>query len=135
MGDLSPHFDRREFACKCGSAECDALEQPAPELLHVLELIRVEVDKRILVSSGIRCQLYDESLAMSEEHKDRKRREPGEHVRGVGADVVAVGSRARWEIVSAAVKAGVHRIGIGKDFIHIGVGGAAWDDPRVIWLY
>lgn len=50
-----------------------------------------------------------------------------------GADVLCLRSVTRFKLVNAAIALGVRRIGIGKDFVHIGI---AVDKPQdVCWHY
>lgn len=58
MGDLSPHFDRAEFACKCGCG-FDSIDM---ELVNVLEDVRQQFERPIRVNSGCRCKTHNESV-------------------------------------------------------------------------
>jgi len=51
MGDLSPNFSRKEFACKCGCG----FDTVDTRLLEILEGVRQYYDAPIHVSSGSRC--------------------------------------------------------------------------------
>lgn len=93
----------------------------------------MRVGRTVTITSGVRCQPYDLALAPDQAALDEKQRQPGEHVTGEAVDVAAVGSRARYQIVEAAIAAGVRRIGIGRDFIHLGVSDS--HDLDVIWMY
>ena len=66
MGDLSDHFSRHEFACKCGCGQ-DTVDA---ELLVFLEKLRVYFDKPITINSGNRCRNYNERIggAVSSQH-------------------------------------------------------------------
>ena len=55
MGDLSKHFNRSEFECRCG---CGADTVDA-ELITVLEDIREHFNMPVHSSSGIRCKKYN----------------------------------------------------------------------------
>ncbi len=56
MGDLSPHFSRHEFACKCGCG-FDTVDTATLELL---EIIRSDCDDNsITINSGCRCPDYN----------------------------------------------------------------------------
>lgn len=50
MGDISKHFSRREFLCKCGFATVDV------ELVAVLEDVREHFDSGVTINSGVRAQ-------------------------------------------------------------------------------
>lgn len=52
MGDLSQHFNRREFACQCTRCDQDTVDY---KLVEVLERLREVVDAPITITSGNRC--------------------------------------------------------------------------------
>ena len=56
MGDLSEHFSRQEFACKCGCG-FDTVDY---QLVKVLEYIRfICGEKNLFINSGCRCVEYN----------------------------------------------------------------------------
>jgi len=55
------------------------------------------------------------------------------HIIGKAADLAIKGSRQRWIITEALIKAGFNRIGIAKTFIH--VDSDETKDANVIWTY
>ena len=57
MGDISPHFSRAEFACKCGCG-FDTVDS---ELLEILEAVRQHFGEPVTVTSGCRCPSWNES--------------------------------------------------------------------------
>lgn len=64
MGDLSAHFSRSEFMCKCG--RCDSLGDVNPELIAVLERLRaICLGKPIHINSGHRCVTYNKKIGGS----------------------------------------------------------------------
>ena len=60
-GDLSPHFNRAEFACRdgCGFDTVDS------ELLLALEQIRMHFNAPIIITSGCRCQQHNDTVGGS----------------------------------------------------------------------
>ncbi|NTY87783.1 serine/threonine protein kinase [Serratia fonticola] len=58
MKQLSPHFTRQEFACRCGCGAADV----APELIEVLEAARVHFGVPIIVVSGRRCKTHNSKV-------------------------------------------------------------------------
>ena len=52
MGDLTKHFSRREFVCRCGCG----LMNVKGRLLLMLEVIREAADQAVHVGSGCRCR-------------------------------------------------------------------------------
>jgi uncharacterized protein YcbK (DUF882 family) len=61
MGDISKHFFRSEFACKCGCGQ-DTVDA---ELLTVLERVRTHFDAVIVINSGNRCPKYNKKIGGS----------------------------------------------------------------------
>lgn len=54
-----PHFKRKEFACNCGCG----FDNIDPTIVSILEDIRSHFgDKPIIVTSGCRCERYNDSL-------------------------------------------------------------------------
>jgi uncharacterized protein YcbK (DUF882 family) len=62
MGDLSPHFDRAEFACGdgCGFDSFDA------GTLKVLEQVRKHFGMPVMINSGCRCAAHNAAVGGSE---------------------------------------------------------------------
>lgn len=58
MGDISEHFSRSEFSCRCncGFDTVDA------ELLNVLEEIRSHFNAPVKITSGCRCEAYNKTV-------------------------------------------------------------------------
>ena len=55
MGDISEHFDREEFACKCGGG----FDTVDVELIEVLEKVRCYFDVPVTISSACRCESHN----------------------------------------------------------------------------
>ena len=75
MGDLSPHFNRQEFSCRCG-CQTDTVDA---ELIMVLESLRERVGP-ISINSGNRCPSHNASEGGST---------GSQHLVGKAADIVA----------------------------------------------
>lgn len=75
MGDISEHFSRSEFACKCGCGQ-DTVDA---ELLDVLERVRKHWGKSITINSGNRCKAYNKVIGGSKN---------SQHVKSRAADIV-----------------------------------------------
>ena len=58
MGDISPHFNRSEFACQCG---CD-FDTVDVETLRVLEQVRQHFMQPITITSGCRCEEHNKRI-------------------------------------------------------------------------
>jgi len=78
MGDISEHFNRSEFACKCGCGfdTVDAIT------LDILEKIRQHFNAPITPTSGCRCESYNKEV---EGYKN------SHHLRGRAADIQVEG--------------------------------------------
>jgi uncharacterized protein YcbK (DUF882 family) len=89
MGDLSPNFSRREFACKDGCGR----NYPHPTLVAVLEAMRAEKRRPLRIVSGVRCAPHNARVGGSPR---------SQHIDGRAADVPAgYGSIAQWKIAGA----------------------------------
>lgn len=80
MGDLSQHFSRSEFECKCG--QCRGYDTVDSELLNVLERLRVFYGKPITINSGHRCPEHNKAIGGSKN---------SQHLLGRAADIDIVG--------------------------------------------
>jgi uncharacterized protein YcbK (DUF882 family) len=72
---ISAHFDRKEFACKCG---CGG-NTVDTELLAILESLRTHFDKPIIINSGYRCPAHNKAIKGSKH---------SQHMLGKAADFV-----------------------------------------------
>lgn len=60
MGNMSEHFDKREFTCKCG--KCNKADI-VPELIAKLEELHNLMNAySIIITSGFRCPSWSQSL-------------------------------------------------------------------------
>lgn len=60
MGDLSEHFDKCEFRCKCGKNHEYNID---PELINKLERMHEIMNaSAIIITSGFRCPEYSKSI-------------------------------------------------------------------------
>lgn len=78
----------------------------------------------LFISSGFRTQAHNKKVGGVFNSS---------HCRGLAADIKCKDNVKRLEIIDAALKSGIYRIGISKTFIHLDV-----DDtlPQgVMWLY
>ena len=79
MGDLSKHFNRKEFACKCGKCTAIAVDK---ELLDVLEDIRTHFGKPLIITSSHRCEEHNRNVGGSDNSM---------HLTGKAADIQLLG--------------------------------------------
>jgi len=86
MGDLSEHFDRKEFRCKCGCGQ-DTVDA---ELIRVLEdLRRCLMDRPITINSGCRCKVYNALVGGSPKSQHLLGKAADIQVKGIDPSVVA----------------------------------------------
>jgi len=76
MGDLSEHFSRREFKCKCGKCDCDSIDT---ETLKLLETIRDHFNLPVKINSAHRCLDHNRSIGSKDD---------SQHVKARAADIV-----------------------------------------------
>ena len=81
------------------------------------------------ITSGFRTKEYNEILAK----KGYKASPNSSHLRGLAVDIAATDSVTRFKIVSAALQAGINRIGIANTFIHLDCDTSKTNS--VIWTY
>ena len=117
------YFKLSEFDCKETGEN-----KMCPSFLTLMDTLREEYGKPIHISSGYR----------SRKHSVEKVKEyAGSHTLGRAADIVVANSTDRYELIKAAYKVGINRIGIGDDFIHVDT--ANMVDTRypdaVLWVY
>jgi uncharacterized protein YcbK (DUF882 family) len=119
MGDLSTHFDRKEFACRCGCG----FDKVSMDLIDRLEHSRKATGLSYRISSGCRCKKHNKSEGGMFD---------SDHLTGEGADIQCLNSSARFVMLEDFIRR-FKRIGIGRSFIHVGI---RTDNPQqVVWLY
>jgi uncharacterized protein YcbK (DUF882 family) len=116
-----PYFTKAEFDCKhTGKNEMQ------PEFMAKLQLLREKYGKPIIITSGYRHWTHPVEA--------RKGHTTGEHTRGTCCDIACTSGADRYQIVQLALQLSFPRIGIAKNFIHLGIGGAGLPSPT-IWDY
>ncbi len=106
---LSPHFKRKEFACKCGCG----FSLPDTELIAVLEDVRSHFAKPVKLNSSCRCPDHNKAIGGAPNSA---------HVQGIAADIVVVGV-APSQVQQYVLNKYQDRYGIGtyNTFTHIDV--------------
>lgn len=118
--DKSKFFTPAELVCKCG---CGTIAID-PEMLRVINFVRHIVGSPLKITSGTRCMKHNEAEGGKKD---------SEHLDGQGADIETPSSRLKYAVIMAASAIGVQRIGIGSQFVHLGV---SPDLPqKVLWTY
>ena len=84
MGDISAHFNRSEFACRCNCG----FDTVDTELIAVLEDVRQHFMKPITITSGCRCSDHNLNVGGSYDSQHVKARAADFHVEGVEPEKV-----------------------------------------------
>jgi hypothetical protein len=119
--DEYPNFSKQEFDCKHSGEN-----QMKHEFMMLLQRIRTAYNKPMKITSGYRHPTHPIEA--------RKLHSNGEHTKGLCCDVACTNSQDRYLLVKLALENGISRIGIAKNFLHLGLG----DDTlpkNVIWDY
>ncbi len=115
------HFKSREF---------DSPDMPGSGagmsrvFVEKLDLLRSMLGRPLKINSGLRTQAHNKRIGG---------KPASAHLEGLAADISCKESRKRLDIVRLALKLGIHRIGIGKTFIHLD--NSRTLPQRVMWLY
>jgi zinc D-Ala-D-Ala carboxypeptidase len=117
----APEFAKSEFDCKH-----TGLNEMKPEFMDKLHQLRKDYGKPMKVTSGYRHPTHPVEA--------RKTHSNGEHTQGMCCDIQCVTGADRFELVSLALMHGFTRIGIAKNFVHLGLGGRGLPN-NVIWEY
>ncbi|MDR0984773.1 MAG: peptidoglycan-binding protein [Ruminococcus sp.] len=76
MGNLSPHFNKSEFYCKCGKCNSGEMKK---DIVDYLEKLRSALGSdKCIINSGYRCAAYNKKIGGSTGSK---------HCQGMAADV------------------------------------------------
>ena len=114
---LTKHFDRAEFACKCGCGYNDI----SVLLVEKLERARAACGVKFVITSGCRCEKHNEKVGGVKNSS---------HIKGYAADI-ALDDYNRVIIIQVLRKE-FNRIVIAKTFIHVDIDPAL---PIAEWRY
>jgi zinc D-Ala-D-Ala carboxypeptidase len=118
---ISQHFNSKEFTCSCGVCSMQKVER---ELIKRLEEVRAIYGKPIKVTSGFRCERYQEALrAQGLQTAVGK----STHSEGRAADITGDDLVALELACTKMFKA----IGVAKTFLHVDLR----DDKVRRWTY
>ncbi|MFA5929243.1 MAG: D-Ala-D-Ala carboxypeptidase family metallohydrolase [Candidatus Margulisiibacteriota bacterium] len=123
MGDLSEHFGKRDFTCRCG--ECKDAFKISLTLVGVLEMMRTHFNKRVNILKGYTCPDYAEKQGGVRKSY---------HARGQAADITVDGVPLEEVFSYAETIAQAHGIGFYpfKKFVHVDVREEAKSEK---WVY
>lgn len=85
MTNVSKHFQRREFACKCGCG----FDTVDVETLGILEAVRTHFGVPVIVNSGARCPAHNKAVGGAPNSQHVLARAADIRVSGVAPDEVA----------------------------------------------
>jgi zinc D-Ala-D-Ala carboxypeptidase len=111
------YFQRREFACNKGECpHCGGVAPITPLLVDVCNYIREELGSALLVTSGFRCELHNQSI---------KGATRSYHKRGLAADLKPLDEDALSNLHDIACKDRFLRRACGlilyKTFLHVDI--------------
>lgn len=117
MNDISPHFNRDEFTCRCGCG----FDTVDTDLIRILEVVRQHFLAPVKVTSGCRCEAHNASVGGSPK---------SQHVKGRAADIQVKGKEA-IEVYEFLNKLYPNSLGLGlaSNFVHVDTrthGSARW---------
>ena len=84
MGNISTHFDREEFSCKCGCG----FSAVDVELLRLLEEVREHFGKPVHINSGCRCEAHNKAVGGSDGSQHKLARAADIVVEGIHPDKI-----------------------------------------------
>jgi uncharacterized protein YcbK (DUF882 family) len=124
---LGSYFTTEEFACRCGCDFGTEEKHIDENLIEMLNMMRLLHGQPMVVTSGARCDKHNHAVGgvANSAHL------PHPLTRQCRAvDILVKDSETRFDLVHIALRLGVTRIGLAKDFLHFDV---AWDlpDPRM----
>ena len=100
------YFTRQEFDCQeTGENEME------DEFIHALDALRYECGIPFRITSGYRSPRHSIEA--------KKPNGPGQHSRGIAADIAVSNGAERYIIAGNAFKLGFSGIGIHKTFVHV----------------
>lgn len=114
-------MEKRDERFRCPCCKKNWID-PRVEALH--RQVEQDVGEELLVTSGYRCETHNAEVGGSG---------TSSHLKGLAWDVSCGRSRLRYRVIAAAIRIGIDRIGIGKDFIHLDIDRRK--ASRVIWVY
>ena len=124
MTKLTDHFDSTEMDCPCmDCVDNDSGKGIDRGLVNALEIVREVLDRPIHITSGVRCEQHN---------KDVGGKSTSEHLDGKAVDIRVDNSRDRSNLL-AILFVHFERIGIGSNFIHVGV--SSDKAQNVVWVY
>ena len=120
------YFTYREFDCKGGIGKGESMND---NFICMLDDAREIAGIPFKIASGFRTPEYNKKLI----DYGFKASATSSHLKGLAVDIEAKTSLERFKILTALLKVGINRIGLGEEFIH-----ADYDTnkaSKLIWNY
>ncbi len=112
------HFEKEEFACKCGCGS----NIMSRDFVKMLDIARGYANTPFNINSACRCPAHN---------KKENGFVTSSHLVGYAVDIEVLNSVVRHKIVVALLGVGFNRIGIYEDFIHVDVD--LFKTKNVLW--
>ena len=109
----------KRFKCPC--CERNWIDIRFERLVRHIE---ERAGEKLIIASGYRCEKHNREIGGSP---------TSSHLKGLAVDIYIDRSRLRYRVIGAAIRLGIHRIGIGSNFVHLDID--RQKDARVIWMY
>lgn len=109
------YFTREEFRCKCGGRYCNGFpSEPSEALLRIADALREQAGVPITVSSGVRCQTYNDTLDGSVKNS--------RHIMGKAMDFCVRGWTAAKTLAAVQQRPGIrYAYAIDGSYVHMDV--------------
>lgn len=113
INKIAPNFHKYEFMCNCGCGE----SRVNTDFLKRLQAARTIAGVAFSVNRGASCPDYNQELGGVKDSAHVPDVMPDKKCHAV--DIHCPGSRDRWIMINALLKAGFTRIGIMKTALHV----------------
>ena len=116
---MTNYFQDIELHCPC----C-GVKGFSGELLFILNTIREDLNRPVILNSAYRCEKQNKKVGGSA---------TSSHLKGLAVDIRCSNSSARFELLKILMNYGIHRVGISETFIHADI-----DKDKqqfVMWTY
>ena len=115
------HFSAHEFDSPDVPGSGEGMDK---NIILRLDFVRADVQLPIRVTSGIRTPIHNAKIGGSH---------TSSHLSGKAVDIACLDSHTRFLLIAAALRYGIRRIGVGKNFLHLDM-----DSDKaqsVAWVY